>query len=84
MLALLLNKTLGEFFSSPLIIISIIVLILGIALALVAKSLSVKITKKEFDKESKAYKNIVVIALITILVGILLLIVGTAILAGLF
>lgn len=82
--AYMLNGSLNEFLSSPWIIVAIIVLIFGIALAMLARPITESITKSEFDKNSRAYKNTVVISLIVICVGILFFIVGTAILAGLF
>ncbi len=84
MTALILSGSLLEFFSSPWIICAIILLILGIALAMLAKTLTVKVTKQEFDKQNRFYKNLLVVALTIILVGTLLLIVGVSLLAGLF
>ena len=76
--------SLFEFFSNTWIIVAMIVLIVGVALAMLAKTLSVRITKQEFNKESKSYRNILIIALVLILIGIGFLIFGTAVLAGLF
>lgn len=84
MTALILSGSLLEFFSSPWIICAIILLILGIALAMLAKTLTVKVIKQEFDKQNRFYKNLLVVALTIILVGTLLLIVGVSLLAGLF
>lgn len=84
MTALILSGSLLEFFSSPWIICAIILLILGVALAMLAKTLTVKVTKQEFDKQNRFYKNLLVVALTIILVGTLLLIVGVSLLAGLF
>lgn len=82
--AYMLNGSLGEFLGNPWIIIAIIVLILGVAMALLARPISERITKQEFDKNSKAYKNTVIVSLIVIFVGILFFIIGTALLADLF
>lgn len=76
--------SLVDFFSNTWIIVAIVVLIVGVALAMLSKVISRRITKGEFDKSSRSYKNTLIVALIIILVGIGFLIFGTANLAGLF
>ncbi len=84
MSAFMLNGSLAEFLSSPWIILAVVVLIFGIAMAMLSRPISERISKKELDKNSKEYKKVIIVSLIIIFVGILLFMIGTAVLAGLF
>jgi len=80
----ILAGSLIEFLSNIWIIIAIIILVAGSALGILSKTISTKITKRDFDKTSKIYKNLLLVSLIILLIGILIFMVGTAFLAGLF
>jgi len=84
MYSCILAGSLIDFLSNIWIIIAIIILIAGSALGMLSKTISMKITKMDFDKTSKSYKTLLLVSLIIILVGILIFMVGTAFLAGLF
>lgn len=84
--SLLAERTAVDFLSNPWIICSVIVLIFGIALAMLSKNLAITCTKKpkEEVKETRTYKLLVLASLILISVGLVLLIIGTAIMTRLF
>lgn len=76
------TRTALTFLTEPMILIATIVLVIGIAVTLLAKVLTLRADKSVNAltyKESRTYKIILLIGCIGIFVGLLLMIVGTSI-----
>ncbi len=70
------------YLSEPMIIIATVILVLGIALTLLAKVITLRADKSVNAltyKDSVAYKIVLLVGCITIFVGLLILIIGTSI-----
>ena len=70
------------YLSNPMIIVATVILVLGIAVALLAKVITLRLDKNVNAltyKDSKTYKITLLIGCITIFVGLLLVIIGTSI-----
>lgn len=77
------TRTAITFLSEPIIIIASVVLVLGIVLTLLTKSITLRIDKTVNAityKKSKTYKMTLMIGCLIMFIGLLLLIVGTSIL----
>lgn len=77
------SRTVLTFLSDPIIIVGMSVLVLGIVITLLARTIALRSDKSVNSvtyKESKVYRGVFLGGCITMVIGLLLVIVGTSIL----